>query len=81
MKINDASSWSMITSFQADSKSIHKIVQSRFKRELVATCSQDRTVKIWNSFIWALITNYTEHASQVYVIVDENDREFIIARG
>ncbi len=69
MKIYDASSWSMITTFQADSKSIYKIVQSRFKSEFVATCSQDRTVKIWNSFIWALITNYTEHPKNLFLQV------------
>ncbi len=68
MKIYDASSWSLITSFQAHSKSIYKIVQSRFKSEFVATCSQDKTVKIWNSFNWTLIRNYAEHSSQVYAI-------------
>ncbi len=62
----------MVNSFKAHSDRIHRIKQSPFQTNYVATCSWDRTVKIWNvssfSFNWTLITTYSQHSSQVYAL-------------
>ena len=64
---------SLVNSFQAHSDCIKRIKQSPFNTNTntnyVATCSNDRTVKIWNvssSFDWTLITTYSQHSSWVY---------------
>jgi WD40 repeat protein len=60
----------LVNSFQAHSNSIYRIKQSPFNTNYVATCSFDRTVKIWTvssfSFNWTLITTYAQHSSGVY---------------
>ena len=59
----------MVNSFKAHSNSIYRIKQSPFNTNYVATCSEDKTVKIWNvssSFNWTLITTYSNHSSGVY---------------
>ncbi len=61
---------SLVNSFQAHSigNTINRIKQSHFNTNYVATCSNGRTVKIWNvssSFIWTLITTYSQHSSGV----------------
>jgi WD40 repeat protein len=61
----------LVNSFQAHSNQIIRIKQSRFKTHYVATCSLDKTVKIWNvstSFNWTLITTYSQHSSEVYAL-------------
>ncbi len=60
-------------SFQAHSNIIWRIKQSPFNTNTnyVATCSKDRTAKIWNvlsSFNWTLITTYSQHSSQVFAL-------------
>jgi COMPASS component SWD3 len=60
---------SLVNSFKAHSSDINKIKQSPFNTNYVATCSEDKTVKIWNvssSFNWTLITTYSQHSSDVY---------------
>jgi WD40 repeat protein len=64
---------SLVNSFQAHSSLIYRIKQSPFNTNTnyVATCSQDKTVKIWNvlsSFNWTLITTYSQHSSGVYAL-------------
>jgi WD40 repeat protein len=61
---------SLVKSFQAHSNAICRIKQSPFNTNTnyVATCSWDKTVKIWNvssSFNWTLITTYSQHSSPV----------------
>jgi WD40 repeat protein len=63
---------SLVNSFRAHSKWINRIKQSPFNTNTntnyVATCSRDKTVKIWNvlsSFEWTLITTYSQHSSEV----------------
>jgi WD40 repeat protein len=66
---NSLSSLSLVNSFQAHSDWIIRIKQSPFNTNYVATCSGDKTVKIWNvssSFNWTLITTYSQHSSWVY---------------
>jgi WD40 repeat protein len=68
IKIYNFLSLSLVNSFQAHSSWIIRIKQSPFNKNYVATCSSDRTVKIWNvssSFDWTLITTYSEHSSGV----------------
>jgi WD40 repeat protein len=58
----------LVNSFQAHSDCINRIKQSPFNTNYVATCSDDRIVKIWNvssSFDWTLITTYSQHSSRV----------------
>ncbi len=59
----------MVNSFQAHSSGINRIKQSPFNTNYVATCSWDKTVKIWNvsssSFNWTLIRTYSQHSSYV----------------
>jgi WD40 repeat protein len=60
---------SLVNSFEAHSNSINRIKQSPFNTNYVATCSYDRTVKIWNvssSLNWTLITTHSQHPSYVY---------------
>jgi WD40 repeat protein len=62
---------SLVNSFQAHSNYITRIKQSPFNTNYVATCSEDRTVKIWNvssSFNWTLITAYSQHSSTVFAL-------------
>jgi WD40 repeat protein len=64
---------SLVNSFQAHSTYIYRIKQSPFNTNTnyVATCSNDRTVKIWNvssSFNWTLIRTYSQHTSYVYAL-------------
>jgi WD40 repeat protein len=59
---------SLVNSFQAHSDEIIKIKQSPFNTNYVATCSEDRKVKIWNvasSSNWTLITTYSQHSDDV----------------
>jgi WD40 repeat protein len=61
---------SLVNSFKAHSDPINRIKQSPFNTNTnyVATCSEDKTVKIWNvtsSFNWTLITTYSQHSSAV----------------
>jgi WD40 repeat protein len=72
IKIFNTSSLSLVNSFQAHSNRIFRIKQSPFNTNTntnyVATCSNDRIVKIWNvssSFSWTLITTYSQHTSDV----------------
>jgi WD40 repeat protein len=62
-------SLSLVNSFQGHTKWISQIKQSPFTNDYVATCSGDKTVKIWNvSFIqfnWTLIQTYSQHLSEV----------------
>jgi len=68
IEIYNFSSLSLLNSFQAHSSYIYRIKQSPFKINYVATCSWDKTVKIWNvssSFEWTLITTYSQHSTGV----------------
>jgi WD40 repeat protein len=62
---------SLVQSFQAHSSKINRIKQSPFKNlnsNYVATCSYDRTVKIWNflsSSKWILIRTYSHSSTEV----------------
>jgi WD40 repeat protein len=59
----------LVNSFKAHSHWIIRIKQSPFNANYVATCSDDRTVKIWNvssSFDWTLIRTFSQHSSYVY---------------
>ena len=79
IKIYDASSLSFINSFQAHSGWIHRILESPFiqnkkNSNYIATCSQDGTVKIWDSSSspttppsdWSLVQTYSNHNSEVF---------------
>jgi target of rapamycin complex subunit LST8 len=71
IKIYNTSSLSLVNSFKAHSSYINRIKQSPLNINYVATCSSDRTVKIWNvlsSFNWTLITTYSQHSSWVYAL-------------
>jgi WD40 repeat protein len=71
IKIFNTSSLSLVKSFKAHSNYINRINQSPFNTNYVATCSDDRTVKIWNvssSFNWTLIRTYSQHSSPVYAL-------------
>ncbi len=60
---------SLVNSFKAHSSQINRIKQSPFNTNYVATCSWDKTVKIWtvsSSLNWTLITTYSQHTSYVY---------------
>ncbi len=62
---------SLLNSFQAHTSDIWRIKQSPFNTNYVATCSNDKTVKIWNvsfSFHLTLITTYSQHTSDVYAL-------------
>jgi WD40 repeat protein len=68
IKVYNGTSYALINSFQAHTSFIIRIKQSPFSnRSLVATCSSDGTVKIWNSFSnWNQIRTYTGHSGEVY---------------
>ena len=60
-----------LTSFQAHTDGIPRIIQSPFSNDLVATCALDFTVKVWNiSSIsnWTLSLNYTSHSKYVWAL-------------
>jgi WD40 repeat protein len=69
---NQNSSLALVNSFQAHSSYINRIKQSpcntNTNTNYVATCSDERTVKIWNLFNWTIITIYTQHSSNVYTL-------------
>ncbi len=68
IKIYNDSSLSLVNSLKAHSSEILRIKQSPFNPNYVATCSYDRTVKIWNvssSSNWTLIATYSQHSSWV----------------
>ncbi len=74
-QINILNQDSLVNSFQAHSDRINRIKQSPFNTNTntnyVGTCSDDRTVKIWNvlsSSNWTLITTYSQHSSGVYAL-------------
>jgi WD40 repeat protein len=74
---------SLVNSFQAHSNRINRIKQSTFNTNYVATCSEDRTVKIWtvsSSFNWNLITTYSNHSSWVRVL-DWLDNDTLASAG
>ena len=62
----------LVNSFRAHTSIIYRIKQSLFNNnnnDLVATCSGDKTVKIWNiSNIsnWTLLRTYKDHNTTVY---------------
>jgi WD40 repeat protein len=59
----------LVNSFQAHSSYIYRIKQSPFKTNYVATCSHDRTVKIWTVSLpsnWTHITTYSQHSDWVF---------------
>ena len=62
---------SIISSFEAHANIINRIKQSPFNNQYVATCSDDKTVKIWDSSDGTLLQGYTNHANHV------NDMEWI----
>jgi WD40 repeat protein len=68
VKVYNETSLVLIKTFQAHSGSIFRIKQSPFDNgQYVATCSADKTVKIWNSTknSWSLTRTYTAHTNQV----------------
>jgi WD40 repeat protein len=74
---------SLVNSFKAHSSHIDRIKQSPFNTNYVATCSEDRTVKIWNvssSFDWTLITTYSQHSSDVYAL-EWLDNDTLVSAG
>jgi WD40 repeat protein len=68
IKVYNETSFALIKSFQAHSGGILRIKQSPFNNgQYVATCSADKTLKIWNSTnnAWSLIRTFTNHNNQV----------------
>ena len=65
----------MIKTFSAHTSIVNRIKQSPFNKDLVATCSDDKSVKIWNATTttnnWNLIRTYDGHNNDV------NDLEWI----
>jgi WD40 repeat protein len=63
---------SYIQSFQAHSSWVNRIKQSPFNSNYVATCSDDKTVKIWMVSVstseWSLFRTYSQHSSAVYAL-------------
>jgi WD40 repeat protein len=58
-----------LNSFKAHNSTVNRIIQSPLNNHLVATCSWDLTVKIWNvSNVsnWTLIRAYTGHSNFVW---------------
>ena len=65
----------IVSPFQAHTDQSNHIKQSPYKSSLIVTCSNDKTIKIWNLFlIWILIRNYTDYNSGVssFDFIDEN---------
>jgi len=65
--VYDGRSFGLLNSFQAHNNAINRIKQSPFQNDdLVATCSDDKTVKLWNlTSNWTLIRTYTGHSGGV----------------
>ncbi len=81
IKIYNSSS--LLNSFEAHSSIIYRIKQSPFNTNYVATCSSDRTVKIWtvsSSFNLSLITTYSQHSSGVYAL-EWLDKDTVASAG
>ncbi len=78
-------SFELINSFKAHENKINSIKQSPFDNELVATCSYDNKVKIWNMTTscwnknWTLIRTYSNHTDLVFGL--EWINEYTIASG
>jgi WD40 repeat protein len=70
ISIYNQSSLSLIRSFQGHSDAIYRIKQSPFNANLVATCSWDSTVKIWNMSDLTLVRAYTENWSLDWLDAD-----------
>ena len=53
----------LINTIKAHDLHLNLVKQSPFSNKLVATCSSDKTVKIWqvSKFNWKLVRTYTEH--------------------
>jgi WD40 repeat protein len=53
----------LIYTIQAHDLHLNRVKQSSFSNKLVATCSSDKTVKIWNAskYNWQLVRTYTKH--------------------
>ena len=53
----------LINTIKAHDLHLNRVKQSPFSNKLVATCSSDKTVKIWqvSKFNWKLVRTYTEH--------------------
>jgi WD40 repeat protein len=68
-------SLSLMKSFTAHVGKINRINQSPINKDIVATCSDSKTVKIWNATTttnnWNMIITYTGHTNNV------NDLEWI----
>jgi len=64
-------SLSLIKSFTAHGNKINRIKQSPFSADFVATCSEDKSVKIWYKVDWNSMRTYTGHTNNV------NDFEWI----
>ena len=45
---------------------------------LVASCSADSTIYVWNSYTWVLIKKYLEHTKEVYCI-DQIDNDILVS--
>ena len=84
MKAYNVSSPSSLTyakSFQLHSSYVNRIKQSPFDNSnYVATCSNDASVKIWNSYDWTLVQTYASHNSYVYT-VEWLDRDTLASSG
>jgi WD40 repeat protein len=74
VKIYNLYSLSLVNSFQGHQAQINRIKQSPFNdssSNYVATCSDDKTVRIWNVYSsskWFLIRTYSNHSSGVYAL-------------
>jgi hypothetical protein len=74
---------SLVNSFQGHFNEINKIKQCPFNTNYVATCSYDRTIKIWyvySSFNWTLIQTYLNHSSGV-VALEWLDEDTLASAG
>ena len=56
----------LVKSFQEHNDKIFRIKQSPYSDKIVATCSKDKTVKIWQD--WTLKHTYTGHTEEVRAI-------------
>ena len=57
----------LLYSFSPHSSGLRKIKPSPYNKNLVATCSDDNTTKIWNPNLnWSLIRAYLGHTYFVY---------------
>lgn len=69
----------LVKTFQAHTDYIWRIMQSPFNESIVATCSYDFQVKIWDpsNFKWSLIQEYTGHVDQVFGLEYLNENTVI----